>query len=121
MEFNSIEGVEAESVVRALAALAQETRLRVFRLLVQTGPEGLAAGRIAAALGLAAATLSFHLKELREAGVVRCERRGRSLIYSPDFPAMSSLLAFLAENCCAGAADCSPAPANLPNPSKASN
>ena len=64
MEFNSIEGVEAESVVRALAALAQETRLRVFRLLVQTGPEGLAAGRIAAALGLADATLSFHLKEM---------------------------------------------------------
>lgn len=101
--------MEKQDVITALAALAQETRLDLFRLLVQAGPEGLPAGAIADALGVPSATLSFHLKELKNAGVVGCRREGRSLIYSPDFGAMSALLGYLTENCCAGAAGCAPA------------
>jgi ArsR family transcriptional regulator len=94
--------IENHVVIAALAALAQETRLDVFRLLVRTGREGLPAGRIAERLGVVAATLSFHLKELKGAGVVRCERDGRSRIYTPDFAAIGELVAYLTENCCAG-------------------
>ena len=94
--------MEKQVAVSALAALAQETRLDVFRLLVRTGTEGLAAGEIAARLSLPGATLSFHLKELRSAGLVGCRREGRSRIYSPDFGAMQSLLGFLTESCCQG-------------------
>lgn len=95
--------MEKQAAVAALAALAQETRLDVFRLLVEAGPEGLAAGEIGEALDLPSATLSFHLKELKSAGLVRCQRDGRSRIYSPDFSAMRELLGFLTENCCRGA------------------
>ncbi len=102
--------MEKSTAIGALAALAHETRLEVFRLLVRAGREGLAAGSIAEALGIPSATLSFHLKELRSAGVIGCRRAGRSLIYSPDFEAMGELLAFLTDNCCEGAAEC-PAPA----------
>jgi len=98
--------MEKQAVVAALTALAQETRLDVFRLLVQAGPEGLAAGAIAEALDLPPATLSFHLKELKGTGLVRCERSGRARIYRPDFDAMGELLAFLTENCCRGVARC---------------
>jgi DNA-binding transcriptional ArsR family regulator len=98
--------MEKEAVIAALAALAQETRLDAFRLLVQAGPGGLAAGAIAEALSVPSATLSFHLKELKSAGVVECRREGRSLIYSPDFAAMNALLSFLTENCCTGSAGC---------------
>lgn len=101
--------MEKQDVLAALAALAQETRLDLFRLLVRSGPEGLPAGAIADTLGVPSATLSFHLKELKNAGVVGCRREGRSLIYSPDFAAMNALLAFLTENCCAGAGTCAPA------------
>lgn len=101
--------MEKQDVLAALAALAQETRLDLFRLLVRSGPEGLPAGAIADSLGVPSATLSFHLKELKNAGVVGCRREGRSLIYSPDFAAMNALLAFLTENCCAGAGTCAPA------------
>ena len=94
--------MEKQIAVSALAALAHETRLDVFRLLVAAGPVGLPAGEIGEALGLASATLSFHLKELKGAGLVCCERQGRSRIYSPDFPAMSELLGFLTANCCRG-------------------
>ena len=94
--------MEKQTVIRALGALAQETRLDAFRLLVQAGPEGLPAGRIAEDLGVADATLSFHLKELREAGVVACRRAGRSQIYSPDFSAINDLIRFMTQNCCAG-------------------
>jgi len=94
--------MEKQDVITALAALAQETRLDVFRLLVRAGPEGLAAGEVAETLAIPGATLSFHLKELRNAGIVECRRDGRSLIYSPDFSAMSALVAFLSENCCEG-------------------
>ena len=93
-------------MVRALAALAQESRLAVYRLLVQQGPSGMAAGEIGAVLGIAPATLSFHLKELSNAGLVKSLQQGRWIFYSADFDAMNSLLSFLTENCCA--ADCGP-------------
>ncbi len=96
--------MEKQVVVSALAALAQETRLDVFRLLVQAGPEGLAAGEVGEELGIPSATLSFHLKELKGAGLIRCERAGRSRIYRPDFAAVNELIAFLTENCCQGLA-----------------
>ncbi len=98
-----------DHAVATLSALAQETRLAIFRLLVQTGPGGLAAGDIAENLDIPAATLSFHLKELRSAGLLRCERQGRSRIYSPDFSITNALLGFLTANCCqgvGGAASC---------------
>ena len=98
--------------IAALAALAQEHRLAVFRSLVQAGPEGMAAGAIADALGLPNSSLSFHLAQLREAGLIAQKREGRSLIYSADYPAMDSLVAYLMENCCAGA-ECAPSPAKL--------
>jgi ArsR family transcriptional regulator len=94
--------MEKQIAVAALAALAQDTRLDVFRLLVRTGSEGLPAGAIAEQLDVPSATLSFHLKELKSAGVVACRREGRSQIYSPNFEAMNELLAFLTENCCQG-------------------
>lgn len=93
--------METKQVVEALAALAQETRLAVYRLLVQQGPSGVAAGEIAAQLGLAPATLSFHLKELSRAGLVTARQEGRYIFYAADFRAMDSLLGFLTENCCA--------------------
>jgi DNA-binding transcriptional ArsR family regulator len=94
--------MEKQLVLAALAALAQETRLDVFRLLVQAGPEGLAAGEISDELGIPPATLSFHLKELKSAGLLCCERDGRSRIYRSDFRAMNELLGFLTKNCCRG-------------------
>ena len=96
--------MEKQNVIAALAALAQETRLDVFRLLVQAGPEGLPAGEVGAALGIPSATLSFHLKELKSAGLIGVERAGRSRIYRPDFAAVNELLGFLTENCCRGVA-----------------
>ena len=92
--------MEIDAATDMLSALAQQTRLRIFRSLVQAGPEGMPAGAIAEALAIPPATLSFHLKELKNAGIVHCRRAGRSLIYSPDFEAVTSLLAFLTENCC---------------------
>ncbi len=89
--------MEKQNAIAALAALAQETRLDIFRLLVRAGGEGMAPGAIADALGVASATLSFHLKELKNAGVVSCEREGRSLIYAPEYRTMDELLRFLTE------------------------
>lgn len=89
-------------VVTPLAALAQETRLGVYRLLVQQGASGMAAGEIAADLEVTPATLSFHLKELAHAGLVRARHEGRFIYYSADFDAMNGLLAFLTTNCCGG-------------------
>lgn len=94
--------MEKQTVISALAALAQETRLDVFRLLVRAGPAGLPAGALGEALDLPPATLSFHLKELTSAGLIRYEKAGRSRIYSSDFAAMRDVLAYLTENCCAG-------------------
>jgi DNA-binding transcriptional ArsR family regulator len=100
--------MESETIIRALGALAQEHRLALFRLLVQAGPEGLAAGAIAEALGVPASSLSFHLAQLTNAGLIAQRRDGRSLIYSADYGAMTALVGFLMENCCGGAA-CAPA------------
>jgi len=94
--------MEKQTVISALAALAQETRLEVFRLLVRAGPAGLPAGALGGALDLPPPTLSFHLKELTSAGLIRYEKAGRSRIYTPDFAAMRDVLAYLTENCCAG-------------------
>ncbi|MCY4503521.1 MAG: metalloregulator ArsR/SmtB family transcription factor [Alphaproteobacteria bacterium] len=95
--------MEKAAAISALGALAQETRLDVFRLLVERGPEGLPAGAIAGALDLPAATLSFHLKTLKDAGMLRRARNGRELVYAADFPHMEALLRFLTDNCCQGA------------------
>ena len=94
--------MESTDAVAALSALAQESRLDVFRLLVQAGPDGLPAGQIAERLKLASPTLSFHLAQLKHAGLVRSKRDGRSLIYAADYDGMNELMAFLTENCCAG-------------------
>lgn len=102
--------MKANRAIQALAALAQEHRLAAFRLLVQTGPEGLPAGQIAAQLGVPNSSLSFHLAQLTEAGLVTQRREGRSLIYTADFDAMNALVGFLTENCCGGEG-CAPAPA----------
>lgn len=95
--------MERQQAICALAALAQPTRLDAFRLLVRAGPGGLTPGAVGERLGVPAATLSFHLKELRNAGIVRCRRESRSLIYSADFAAMDALLGFLTRHCCQGA------------------
>ncbi len=81
--------MEKQTAISALAALAQETRLDVFRALVEAGPEGLPAGAIGERLDIPSATLSFHLKELKSTGLIRCERQGRSRIYSPDFSSVN--------------------------------
>src|SRR5687768_316609 len=95
--------MQATSVVEALGALAQEHRLAVFRQLVQAGDGGMAAGALADALGIPNSSLSFHLAQLRSAGLILQERQHRSLIYRANYPAMNGLLAYLTENCCAGA------------------
>lgn len=95
----------ATQIVRALAALAQEHRLAAFRLLVQAGAEGMAAGALAGRLGLAPSSLSFHLAQLAQAGLVAQRRQSRSIIYTADFAAMAGLMGYLTENCCGGA-DC---------------
>jgi DNA-binding transcriptional ArsR family regulator len=100
--------MEKINVVAALAALAQDSRLDVFRLLVQAGPEGMPAGAVAAALELAPNTLTFHFDRLRAAGLVTVRRDGRSMIYAARFDTMNSLVGFLTENCCGGA-PCAPA------------
>ena len=102
--------MEKTNAVAALAALAQDNRLDVFRLLVQAGPEGLSAGNIAEALDLAPNTLTFHFDRLRQAGLVTVARAGRSMIYAARFETMNELLAYLSENCCAGVQSCAPAP-----------
>jgi ArsR family transcriptional regulator len=97
--------MKADSAIEALGALAQEHRLRLFRLLVQAGEKGMAAGAIADALGVPNSSLSFHLTQLRNAGLILQQRRHRSLIYRANYPAMNALLDYLTENCCKGA-DC---------------
>lgn len=106
--------MKASSVIEALGALAQEYRLAVFRALVQAGDKGMAAGAIASAIGIPNSSLSFHLAQLRNAGLILQERQHRSLIYRANYPAMNALLGYLTENCCAGSgcdakAGCEPA------------
>ena len=97
--------MNAAVVIEALGALAQDHRLAVFRRLVQAGDRGMAAGAIAEAIGIPNSSLSFHLAQLRSAGLILQERQHRSLIYRANYPAMNALLGYLTENCCAGS-DC---------------
>jgi DNA-binding transcriptional ArsR family regulator len=112
--------MEKSNAVAALAALAQDNRLDVFRLLVQAGPEGMPAGQIAEALALAPNTLTFHFDRLRSAGLVTVRREGRSMIYAAQYDAMNALLGFLTDNCCKGAAEkCGPAVCKPAKPKRA--
>jgi ArsR family transcriptional regulator, arsenate/arsenite/antimonite-responsive transcriptional repressor len=97
--------MDKNTAISALAALAQETRLDIFRTLVEFRPVGLPAGRIGELLQLPGATLSFHLNQLKQAGLIHVERQGRSLIYSADTDAVDQLAAFLQENCCSRGED----------------
>jgi ArsR family transcriptional regulator, arsenate/arsenite/antimonite-responsive transcriptional repressor len=101
--------MDTESAISSLGALAQETRLAIFRMLVEAGARGLAAGTIAERLEIPASSLSFHLAELHRAGLVAQRRESRSLIYSANYSAMNALLGYLTENCCGGnPAACAP-------------
>ena len=103
-----IDLMDKQSAMSALGALAHETRLDVYRLLVTQGPEGLPAGVIADRLGVLPASLTFHLKELQHAGLVTQRRLGRQLIYAAEYGAMNALLAYLTENCCGRGVSCAP-------------
>lgn len=94
--------MDTKAAISALAALAQDSRLATFRLLVQAGPAGMAASKIAEALALPASSLSFHLKELSHAGLIVARQEGRFIIYAAQFETMNALLGFLTENCCGG-------------------
>jgi ArsR family transcriptional regulator len=95
-------GVESNKAIAALAALAQESRLAVFRLLVTCGPGGMAASKIGEQLGIPASSLSFHLKELSHAGLIQSRQEGRFVIYAASFDTMNALIGFLTESCCGG-------------------
>ncbi len=99
--------METKQAVAALAALAQDSRLAVFRALVQAGPAGLAAGKISELTGIPPSSLSFHLKELSHAGLAVSQPQGRFVIYTAQFDVMNALVGFLTENCCGGN-PCSP-------------
>jgi len=107
LHFDDTRNMETKDMIAALAALAQESRLAIFRLLVEAGPAGMPVGAIAEKLGIANATLSFHLKELTHAGLTVATPQGRSIIYSARFETMNDLISYLTENCCAGSS-CSP-------------
>ncbi|PLC54271.1 transcriptional regulator [Pollutimonas nitritireducens] len=108
--------METKSIVRALAAIAHESRLETYRYLVQAGPSGLPAGRLSELVGIAPSSLSFHLKELVNAGLLSSRQEGRFVFYSAEYETMNSLLAYLTDNCCGGNpclsvnADACPAP-----------
>jgi ArsR family transcriptional regulator, arsenate/arsenite/antimonite-responsive transcriptional repressor len=101
--------MKKEKAIAALAALAQESRLDVFRMLVQSGPDGMPAGEIGAKLSVPSPTLSFHLNHLKHAGLVSSRRDSRSIIYSADYKAMNDLISYMMENCCRGnTGECAP-------------
>jgi ArsR family transcriptional regulator, arsenate/arsenite/antimonite-responsive transcriptional repressor len=100
--------MDAKQAIAALGALAHETRLAVYRLLVERGPGGLSAGKIAQALALSPSSLTFHLQQLTHAGLITQRRMSRQLIYATDFAAMNGLMGYLTENCCGGGAACAP-------------
>lgn len=108
--------MQTKEVLAALAAIAQESRLAIFRLLVQAGPQGMAASRVAEQLDIAPSSLSFHLKELSHAGLITSRSEGRFVIYSADIAVMNGLIGYLTENCCGGipcgpsACDTAPSP-----------
>jgi ArsR family transcriptional regulator len=109
ISFDRLGNMKSSDAVAGLAALAQESRLALFRLLVKRGPEGYTPTQLSAKLGVPSPTLSFHLKELQRAGLIEARREGRFLFYSPSFPRMNGLLGFLTENCCSLAdKDCGP-------------
>jgi ArsR family transcriptional regulator len=109
--------MEKSDAVGALAALAQDNRLDVYRLLVQAGPAGMPAGAVAEALDLAPNTLTFHFDRLRQAGLITVRRDGRSMIYAARFETMNALLGYLTDNCCGGASEkCMSAPRKTPKP-----
>jgi ArsR family transcriptional regulator len=113
--FHIYGSMKKQNVVSALAALAQDSRLEVYRLLVQAGPEGMCAGDVSSALKLVPNTLTFHFDRLREAGLVTVRRDGRSMIYAARFDTMNALLSYLTENCCQGRADqCAPVECKTP-------
>jgi ArsR family transcriptional regulator len=116
---NAEADLDAPEAVEALAALAQPTRLAIYRLLVQSGPQGLHAGAIAEQLSLAPATLSFHVAQLARAGLARARAEGRFVVYTADFSRMNALVGFLTENCCGGE-PCAPlaVPVVLKSPSR---
>lgn len=101
--------MKAARIIASLGALAHETRLELFRLLVQCGPDGMSAGTIAQKLKLAPSSLTFHLQQLMHAGLITQRRLSRQLFYAADFTAMNALVAYLTENCCGAAAVCAPA------------
>jgi ArsR family transcriptional regulator, arsenate/arsenite/antimonite-responsive transcriptional repressor len=101
-------GMQAKQVIGALGALAHETRLAVFRLLVQRGPDGLSAGTIAETLGLPPSSLTFHLQQLTHAGLISQRRLSRQLFYATDFTAMNAVMGYLTDNCCGSGAVCAP-------------
>lgn len=105
--------MDPNSVIKALAALAQEHRLAVYRLLVQAGPVGMPAGILADRIGVPPSSMSFHLAQLANAGLVTQRRQSRSIIYSADFGAMNGVMGYLTENCCGGMS-CSPTTACAP-------
>lgn len=100
--------MKIRDVVVALEAIAQESRLGIYRLLVQAGAEGLPAGRIAERMKLPGPTSSFHLSHLKRCGLVACERHGTSLVYSANFDAMNEIVGYLTENCCGRGVQCVP-------------
>ncbi|PTR33618.1 ArsR family transcriptional regulator [Luteibacter sp. OK325] len=101
--------MQTADAIKVLSALAQESRLGIFRLLIEQGPEGLPVGVIGERLGLPSATLSFHLKELLHAGLVTSRQSGRFIYYAPVIAAVNGLVGYLTENCCAGSGDsCAP-------------
>lgn len=100
--------METKPAISALGALAHETRLAAYRLLLQRGPDGLPAGMLAEQLGIVPSSLTFHLQQLLHAGLITQRRVGRQLFYAADFTAMNALVAFLTENCCGGDAACAP-------------
>ncbi len=101
--------MEIKDAISSLSGLAQETRLGIYRYLVEAGPDGVRAGKIAEDLDLADATLSFHLSQLSHAGLLTPRREGRMIVYSVDYSTMNDLIVFLTENCCGGMDDCLPA------------
>ena len=112
--------MKTADAVKALAALAQDTRLAIYRLLVQQGPDGLPAGTVAERLDVPAATLSFHLKELASAGMIESRQDGRFVYYSANYSRMNGLLGYLSENCCQGAAATACLPRSHPKRKRAS-
>src|ERR1700760_4479496 len=110
--------MKAKDAIEALGALAHEHRLAIFRLLVEKGPEGLAAGQIGARVKLVPSSLTFHLQHLQRSGLINQRRESRQLIYSADYESMNGLIGYLTESCCAGSQECTPTCKPAKNPKR---